>query len=235
MGASAGPDIIEDGLILALDAADRNSYPGSGTTWYDLSGNGNNGILANGVGYNSNNGGSLSFDGVDEYVQFSSTTISRNGGAFSIWVYVDDFTNFAAGKTVNSRILVRGDDTYRKMIVLYNGGYGYENNTNSNPGELAGRTTPPYSASAITSGQWINFAMSNENSQSTFYVNGIFDRTLTVSDDIQLRYIGYGAFDRTNYPDYLKGKISNFKIYSRALTASEIQQNFNMLRGRFSI
>jgi hypothetical protein len=233
MGIAYNPRIVTDGLVLALDAGNTKSYPGSGTTWYDLSGNGNNGILANGVGYNSNNGGSLSFDGVDEYVQFSSTTISRNGGAFSIWFYVDDFTNFAAGKTVNSRILVRGDDTYRKMIALYNGGYGYENNTNSNPGELAGRTTPPYSSSAITSGQWINFVMSNGNSQSTFYINGVFDRTLNVSDDLQLRYIGYGAFDRTNYPDYLKGKVSNFKIYNRALTAVEVQQNYNALKSRF--
>jgi len=232
MGIGYGPRVVTDGLVLALDAADVSSYPGSGTTWTDLSGNGNNGILVNGVGYSN---GSLSFDGVDEYVQFSSTTISRNGGAFSIWVYVDDFTNFSAGKTVNSRILVRGDDTYRKMIALYNGGYGYENNTNSNPGELANQTTPPYSSSAITSGQWINFVMSNGNSQSTFYINGVFDRTLNVSDDLQLRYIGYGAFDRTNYPDYLKGNVSNFKIYNRALTASEIQQNFNALRGRFGI
>jgi hypothetical protein len=200
-----------------------------------LSGNGNTGILVNGVGYSGDNLGSLSFDGVDEYVQFSSTTISRNGGAFSIWVYVDDFTNFSAGKTVNSRILVRGDSTFNRMVVLYNGGYGYENNTNSDPGELAGRTTPPYSASAITSGQWINFVMSNENSQSTFYINGVFDRTLNVSDDLQLRYIGYGAFDRTNYPDYLKGKVSNFKIYNRALTSLEVQQNYEALRGRFGL
>ena len=203
-----------------------------GTTWTNLS-SGNNATLQNNLRYN--NAGRMQFDGVSDYIQFSSTTISRNGGAFSIWFYVDDFTTFTAGKTVNSRILIRGDDTYRKMIALYNGGYGYENNTNSNPGELAGRTTPPYDNSAITSGQWINFVMSNGNSQSTFYINGVFDRTLNVSDDLQLRYIGYGAFDRTSYPDYLRGKVSNFKIYNRALTAVEVQQNFDALRGRFGI
>ena len=60
MGIGYGPRVITDGLVLALDAADVSSYPGSGTTWTDLSGNGNNGTLVNGVGYDN---GSLIFDG----------------------------------------------------------------------------------------------------------------------------------------------------------------------------
>ena len=67
-----GKPIVTDGLVLCLDAANPKSYPGSGTTWTDLSGNGNNGTLVNGVGYNSDNGGSLSFDGVNDYVSKSS-------------------------------------------------------------------------------------------------------------------------------------------------------------------
>ena len=72
MGVFAGPEIVEDGLVLALDAGNTKSYPGSGTTWTDLSGNGNNGSLVNGVGYNSGNLGSLSFDGVNDYVNFGN-------------------------------------------------------------------------------------------------------------------------------------------------------------------
>lgn len=52
------PDIVRSGLVLNLDAAEPASYPGTGTTWYDLSGNGNNGTLVNGPTYNSANGGS---------------------------------------------------------------------------------------------------------------------------------------------------------------------------------
>ena len=203
-----------------------------GTTWTDLSSSGNNATFQNNLGYN--NAGRMQFDGVSDYIQFPSTTISRNGGAFSIWFYVDDFTTFTAGKTVPSRVLVRGDSSFQRVIALYNGGYGYETNTNSDPGELAGRTSPLYAAAAITSGQWINFVVSNENSQSTFYINGVFNRTLNVSDDLQLAYIGRGQ-DPVNYPDFLKGKVSNFKIYNRALTAVEVQQNFDALRGRFGI
>ena len=78
MGAYAGPDISESGLVLALDAADRNSYPGSGTTWTDLSGNGNNGTLTNGPTYNSGNLGSLVFDGSNDQVNLSLFSITNN-------------------------------------------------------------------------------------------------------------------------------------------------------------
>jgi len=68
MSVRGGPDIVENGLVLYLDAANRRSYPGSGTTWFDLSGNGNNGTLTNGPTFDSANGGSISFDGVNDYV-----------------------------------------------------------------------------------------------------------------------------------------------------------------------
>ena len=67
MALSHSPSIVTNGLVLCLDAANSKSYPGSGTTWTDLSGRGNNGTLVNGVGYNSGNLGSLVFDGVDDY------------------------------------------------------------------------------------------------------------------------------------------------------------------------
>ena len=70
--SSTTEPIVTDGLVLRLDAGNRNSYPGSGTTWTDLSGNGNNGTLsATSIGYNSANGGSLVFDGTDDYVNLS--------------------------------------------------------------------------------------------------------------------------------------------------------------------
>jgi len=72
MGAAAGPDIVEDGLVLCLDAANPKSYPGSGNTWTDLRGNGNDGTLVNGVGYDSANNGSMVFDGVDDSIQSSN-------------------------------------------------------------------------------------------------------------------------------------------------------------------
>jgi hypothetical protein len=69
MGIAYNPAIIRSNLVLCLDAANPKSYPGSGTTWTDLSGFGNNGTLINGVGYSSDNLGSLSFDGVNDYAK----------------------------------------------------------------------------------------------------------------------------------------------------------------------
>ncbi len=63
-----GPNIITDGLVLHLDAANTKSYPGSGNTWFDLSGNGNDGTLVNGVTRSNNNSGVMDFDGSDDYI-----------------------------------------------------------------------------------------------------------------------------------------------------------------------
>ena len=68
MGVFAGPEITESGLVLALDAGNLKSYPTTGTTWTDLSGRGNTGTLTNGPTYSSANGGSIVFDGVNDYV-----------------------------------------------------------------------------------------------------------------------------------------------------------------------
>ena len=75
MALNYGPSIVTDGLQVLLDAADINSYPGTGTTWTDLSGNGNNGTLTNGPSFLSNeNGGIMRFDGVDDYARITPPT-----------------------------------------------------------------------------------------------------------------------------------------------------------------
>jgi len=78
------PRIITDGLVLCLDAGNPKSYPGSGTTWTDLSGNGNNGTLTNGPTYNSGNLGSLVFDGVNDYVNLGDLDLPAPF-TLSIW------------------------------------------------------------------------------------------------------------------------------------------------------
>lgn len=70
-----GPNIVTDGLVLYLDAANTKSYPGSGTTWNDLSGNGNNGTLINGYIFNSIGNGNLVFDGSNDYVNINAQTL----------------------------------------------------------------------------------------------------------------------------------------------------------------
>ena len=76
MGFGNGPRIVSNGLVLALDAADKNSYPGSGITWRDVSGNNNNGTLTNGPTFDSSNGGSIVFDGTNDFVTGSIGSIN---------------------------------------------------------------------------------------------------------------------------------------------------------------
>jgi len=87
MAASLGPKITTNGLVLAIDAADKNSYPGSGTVWTDLSGNRNTGTLNNGPTYNSLVGGNILLDGTDDYVSVENNTILNPSNiTVSIWV-----------------------------------------------------------------------------------------------------------------------------------------------------
>ena len=86
MSANGGPDIITNGLVLHLDAADIKSYPRTGAVWYDRSGNGNNGTLTNGPTFDSGNGGGIVFDGVDDRGTFTSPIASNSPQTYEVWV-----------------------------------------------------------------------------------------------------------------------------------------------------
>ena len=235
MGVFAGPEVVEDGLVLALDAGNSKSYPGSGTTWTDLSGNGNTGTLTNmdGSNLNSANGGSFTFDGSNEYTQLPTTTLLRASATISSWINITDFTT---GKTSTGRVFIRRTGfNFNGLVAFYNGGYSFEVNTNSNPHEIAGRTTGNVSSSAISPGSWFHFSLVFDANTFYGYVNGVQTGTAALSNDLIFGRIGDGSNFADSYPAYMKGKISTFKIYNRALTASEIQQNFNATRGRFGI
>ena len=100
--AAPASGIVTSGLILNLDAGNASSYPGTGTTWTDLSGNNNNGTLVNGVGYSSSNGGIMTFDGVNDFVNCgnSSTFNQTNALTLSTWVKINSLssTNTLIGK-----------------------------------------------------------------------------------------------------------------------------------------
>jgi hypothetical protein len=235
MGITYNSRVVVEGLVLALDAGNLKSYPGTGTTWTDLSGNGNNGTLTNmdGGNLNSANGGSFTFDGSNEYTQLPTTTLLRASATISSWINITDFTT---GKASTGRVFIRRTGfNFNNLVAFYNGGYSFETSTNSNPHEIAGRTTGNVSSSAISPGSWFHFSLVFDANVFYGYVNGVQTGTAALSDNLIFDRIGDGSGFGDNYPAYLKGKISNFKIYNRALTASEIQQNFNATRSRFGI
>jgi hypothetical protein len=235
MGIAYNPRTITDGLVLCLDAANPKSYPGSGTAWTDLSGNGNTGTLVNGVGYSGDNFGSLSFDGTDDYgivYSFDYESISNNLYSWEVWFKILSYspntnqmilTNIS-GVGYNDRLFVASGDNY--MF------WGAKNTSN--------QETYARAEFAPTINQWYHFVGTmNWGNSVKMYINGqlinenynsIWGTKRTDGGDL---YIGKRA-DGTNQNN-AHCEISVFKWYARELNSTEIQQNYNALKGRFSI
>jgi hypothetical protein len=213
MALAHSPRIVTDGLVLCLDAGNTKSYPGSGTTWTDLSGRGNNGTLVNGVGYNGSNLGSLSFDGVDDYVQFSTVSVQT----VCFWGRMEDGIPRLAGLVCTS---ATGDGALR-----------------TDPTGTF-RTSPDGNDfhSGFTSSFMIN-GVSNlsDNGSGGFVIpNG-----RTLQQDFYVGAIGnarnLSTISHTFLGRVYKGRVYAVYLYNRQLTNTELLQNFNALRGRFGI
>jgi hypothetical protein len=230
MGVFAGPDVVEDGLVLALDAGNTKSYPGSGTTWTDLSGRGNNGTLENGVGYNVSNGGSLSFDGVDDYVINSSTTGIPTGNSsrtIQFWVYpktdTNDFIQLGTGGGGNQVYIVEYYNISGTRYLFTDGKNGSNNLT------ISGSQLPNLNA-------WNHITFRNSGQNWFYYLNGVLQKSGTWPITINTIGQKYTVGKRDDVAaNATNGNIAQVSIYNRALTATEIQQNFNATRGRFGI
>jgi len=228
-----GPNIVTDGLVLALDAANVKSYPGSGTTWYDLSGNGNNGTLTSGPTFNNGNGGSIVFDGVNDYISLNSPiTLATAGATINTWFYI---TDFSTNNNTDAITLFSDTSSFNSLISFWNGGFGFETNTNSNPVEFFGQTTAPITEPSIVSGVWINFVLVFDTTAYT-YINGNLVNTIAIGNSLTFRYIGRApAGGRQDYPDWHHGSVSKVLTYNRALTAEEVLQNYNATKSRFNL
>ena len=233
MGLAHSPRIVTDGLVLALDAGNTKSYPGSGTTWTDLSGNGNNGTLTNmdAANLDGANGGSLSFDGSNEYVDLTST-IQFDTSDFSI----SGWFRSNSGNTNFKQIWNSG----------YNGGTpDVEVTIDQTTNRLSFYVRPPGSGLSVQTSYsvddnvWRYFVGVKTSSLISLYVNGSFVSstsgtfTSDVDDAGVIPRIGNGLNGINNRP--FKGNIAQVSIYNKALTAAEVLQNYNALKRRFGI
>jgi len=227
MSTHGGPNIIEDGLVLALDAANPKSYPGSGTTWSDLSGSGNNGTLVNGVGYNSSNLGSLSFDGSNDKVTLPSNNInglSSGTTDFSIltWVKYNATVNYTAffEKQNGAGNTIRLDLGWIANTIYLT--------TSNLDGTAVNQGSFNYGAN--NPNLWYHIALTCGGSSKKGYVNSIntLSQTFTSYYPDNTYNLGIGGNIRV-----LNGNIASTQIYNRALTAQEIQQNYNATKSRF--
>ena len=226
--APVAGDCANYGLVLQLDAGNSLSYPGSGTTWTDLSGNNNNGTLMNGVGYASSNGGILTFDGVDDYVNAGNATSLDIKGSGTISMWVDPIT-------IRGGLFSRSDGGgwQNERLVLHFYGTG---------GKLGlalanGTTFHQYTSNTIVPlGQWIHLVVNYDGTNVKFYFNGVLDATVAQGYTPEMTGIKtwIGKVEGLS-PNLFTGSMGDVRIYNRALSADEISQIFNALRGRYGI
>jgi hypothetical protein len=223
-----GPNIVKNGLVLWLDAANTKSYPRSGTSWADLSGNGNTGVLTNGPTFNSANNGGIVFDGVDDYVQLSNPTFT-NQMTVEIFIKID--TSNIIGLTVASYVLGR-EGAYRMLAITST--FVWVCATSNNAWYSAG--TALYADTPINN-IWNHFVGTYDGTKNSLYINGSLVVTgSAISGNIPLAGSTLQLMNSTaaNVVD-CKGTLAVTRMYNRALSASEIAQNYNATKARYGL
>jgi hypothetical protein len=233
-----------NGLVLCLDAGNTKSYPGSGTTWSDISGNGNTGTLTNGPTYSSANGGSLVFNGSNNFASIPSPSPLSGTQLFTfeIWVNLTSITGNFGGSNKAAWLFAGGSGSgtgQPEFAVLS------ANNTSFTPntiyfGRGAGGVTGSLSinvSSLMSNGNWYQISLVRSASNiETVYLNGSSIGTGNVSNSFSDGITNFASLENnSSYSGYLNGKISNIKIYNRALSAAEVSQNYNATRGRYGL
>jgi len=223
-----GPKIVTNGLVLALDAADKKSYPGSGTAWNDLSGNNRNGTLTNGPTFSSANGGALVFDGTNDYVVTSNFTPNVTNKTLSGWVKLSSTTQ-GGGGLIN---LQKTDGSEFDAIVYNetNQGWGFGSNNFLR--------TAWSNVKETSTNDWVNIVATYANLDYRLYRNGVLILNTTSFNTLNFNFssnslLGYRHSGGSSA--YLAGNIAIGTLYNRVLSATEVLQNFNAQRGRFGI
>jgi hypothetical protein len=212
---------IDPSLLLDLDAGDSASYPGTGTTWTDLSGKGRNGTITS-PSYSASDGGSIVFNGTSTRVDYSLIAIS----------------NFTCVSWFKPAI----NNEYQEIFAGSDGASGPNNNqlrlAPSGAIEIAlnnaGVSLSPSTSGQITAGAWHQIAWVRSGSSISIYKNGT--AISSGSSSAQLTLVNIGAQFIIGSPAFFfKGHLSVARIYDRALSAAEVSQDFNALRGRYGI
>jgi hypothetical protein len=224
---SGGPNTVLNNLVLYLDAANSVSYPGTGTTWTDLSQGGNNSTLVNGPTFNTANGGSIVFDGTNDYVNLGNPQILNFGdsSSYSICFWLIKFTPFKNYDEIISKGI---SGNQRIHFLIDSTGKLWRWDAFSTDGLVLNKWTSiiyTYNSTGINSGTEV------------FYLDGIQTSTRTgsmpswvTSNDI---WLGYHAISGGSWP--FNGRIAQTLIYNKALSATEILQNYNATKGRYGL
>jgi hypothetical protein len=218
--------IVTNGLVLCLDAADKKSYPGTGTVWRDRSGNAYNGNLIGSPSFDSANGGSIVFDGTDDYVDLTSldSSLFDTEATLIVWLKLD------LNQPDNSDSGIFGFTTNTTYYSHYTySGLGYFDtfrSTRINTISLSSLDKSTPHMLCITTkggGSWKLY-------QNT---NVVFTTAAQSTVSMGNKYLGVKNASDLSF--LFKGKFYAFSLYNKELSSAEIQQNFNATRGRFGI
>jgi hypothetical protein len=239
MGYSYGPSIVKDGMVMCLDAGNNKSFVSGSTTWFDLSRNNNTGSLVNGPTFNSSNNGNIVFDGTNDYVRVSSTSVipGSTSFTFNIWLNYSisggsvfrDIVNNRESSTNNPGFLFTTDSVTSNGKIRVQLNTSAAGNSYTSTGRSIATGTPKYASVVVN----------RESNLLIFYVDGTFDASFSIS--------GVGNISSTSPFDigwdqrfanpqaYFLGTIYSSQVYNRALSAAEILQNYNATKGRFGL
>ncbi len=218
--------IVTDGLVLNVDAGFTPSYPQSGTSGNDLSGKNNNGSLINGTGYSSNDGGIFSFDGVDDYISFGNDS-SLNPQFLTLSIFIK-FNSFSSRPHIGKG----GGSTGAYYIVIETGSelrFFYSKGPDGSWNFLQG--------SNLSTNTWYQITITYDGVGPKIYLNGSLNVSannsgvLKTTDGDNLKIGGYGG--NPGLP--VNGFSNGLLVYNRALSASEVLQNYNAQKSRFGL
>lgn len=221
--------VVQSGLVLNLDAGVLSSYPASGNTWIDLSGTNNTGTLINSPTFDSGSGGSLVFNGSNNYVNVPISTslqITQNI-TVSMWIY---------NKVWKNSDIIEGGIT-----AFNNAGIMLWTRTSDNKIKW-GRQYTTGALQLLSSTNfstvlnvWYNIVGTYDGTTLKLYYNGVLDNSLVSSITFNNTSLTIGAGIAASSDGYFNGNIADVKIYNRELSADEILKNFNAMRDRFGV
>ena len=233
--------IVTDGLVLCLDAADRNSYVSGSLTWRDVAGS-NNGTLTNGPTFNSTNGGSIVFDGVDDYVDcgnISSIILSNNQFTANYWFRM---TGTARGDLFGIKNFNTPQDDIGFFIDISNKLNAYFNIQGVITNNIPGTGYASISNTTFARNTIYNIVCMKDASQKiVMYVNGVLDNntysTITNTSNVAITpfWVASNKTGPTTPAVPFSCNIFSAQIYNRALSALEVLQNYNSQKSRFGL
>ena len=238
------PRIVTDGLVLYLDAANTKSYHGSGTAWTDLSVSQTSASLFNGPTFDSSNGGSISFDGTNDYGSIPSiSSILNNQYSLQAWVKIPSVYPASASMFITNR---SGSDEVvsfqfafdnRAIPIIWNPNGVANNRTVVGTVGRGSTAIYVYRTGSLTGNQWALLTLTVGSSISLYY-NGLLSMVSASSGTFQnpnvnIRLGNQYGVGLNDYP--VQGNIAQMAVYNRALSADEVLQNYESTRERFGV